>query len=337
MRQNVVAGTVVAGLVLLGGGVGLGSACSPSPEQPDSSADAAVCDPDSGDPSGCPCDPTKYGTQVCYTGPLGTQGVGLCQTGKRTCSSDGTLSSCVGEVLPVPEICNYADDNCDGIIDNVAAIVEAGAIAQCNSPACDPDYTDAAIKCWGESLGMCGAGVKACVGGPKGGTPTGCSEFIASGVPEVCNGLDDDCNGLIDDGLNMEGPCTLDAGTPWSAFPDADLSYYADATPPTTIYGACLSGNLTCVDNNCPTSGPNAGRVCYDAGDQCFPTAPIPEVCNGIDDNCNNIIDEGSCLVDKTIGYQYCCTYQVGQTGFCIPSSDLSEYESFGYTCHNGW
>ena len=322
----------------------MGSACSPSGSGSDASIDSPVCEPDSGGMGpGCACDPTKYGEQVCYTGPLGTQNVGLCQTGKRTCTPNGTISECVGEVLPVPEICNYADDNCDGIVDNVLSIIEAGAILQCYSPACDqtmnmgPDYADAAIKCWGESLGICGAGVKACVGGPKGGTPTGCTEFIASGVPEVCNGLDDDCNGLIDDGLNMMGPCTLEAGTPWSDFPDADLSYYADAKPPKEIYGACLNGNLSCQDQDCPVTGPNANRVCYDAGPACAPATPIPEVCNGLDDNCNNVIDEGTCDAYKSFNEQYCCTYTVGQTGFCIPTSDLSLYEEIGYTCHNGW
>jgi Putative metal-binding motif len=339
--DNVLAGTVVVGLVLLGGGVGLGSACAPDAVTPDGGADSPVCNPDSGDSIGCPCDPSKYGSQECYTGPLGTEGKGICQTGKRTCNPDGTLSACEGEVTPQPEICNLADDNCDGIVDNVQSIVEAGTIFNCSSPACDPLNTDASITCWGPSLGICGAGSKACVGGPKGGSPTGCTEFVNAGVMEVCNGLDDDCNGIIDDGLNNDGPCTLDAGTPWSDFPDVDLSGLGpDASLPSTVMGQCLNGNLTCTDTNCATgSDPNAGRVCYDAGDQCFPSSPVPETCNGLDDNCNGVVDEGSCLVDKAYGESYCCSYVEGAShyGFCVASSEVQYYTPPFYTCNYAW
>src|ERR1022692_557924 len=119
MRSRIIAFSTVGVLVTIGSAGGLIGACSPSAGQNDASVDAAVCNPDSSDTAGCACDPTTYKTSDCYTGPAGTNGKGICQTGKRSCNPDGTFSGCVGEVTPKPEICNYTDDDCDGIIDDV--------------------------------------------------------------------------------------------------------------------------------------------------------------------------------------------------------------------------
>lgn len=58
-------------------------------------------------------------TQPCYSGPSGTEGVGICQSGTQTCQSDGTWgTTCQGEVLPTQEVCNNLDDDCNGVVDN---------------------------------------------------------------------------------------------------------------------------------------------------------------------------------------------------------------------------
>ena len=53
----------------------------------------------------------------CYSGPAGTDGVGICLAGTMTCNSDGTANGpCIGEVLPQLETClTPEDDDCDGI------------------------------------------------------------------------------------------------------------------------------------------------------------------------------------------------------------------------------
>ena len=56
-------------------------------------------------------------TAECYSGPLGTAGIGICQNGLRFCA-DGTFDACEGEILPETEICNGLDDDCDGIVDD---------------------------------------------------------------------------------------------------------------------------------------------------------------------------------------------------------------------------
>lgn len=52
----------------------------------------------------------------CYSGPLGTEGVGVCKAGTQTCAPDGLAwSQCEGEVLPgeeKPEV--PGDEACDG-------------------------------------------------------------------------------------------------------------------------------------------------------------------------------------------------------------------------------
>ncbi len=54
--------------------------------------------------------------QACYSGPDGTQAVGICKGGVQECSADGGMfGACVGEVLPAQETCkDKVDENCDG-------------------------------------------------------------------------------------------------------------------------------------------------------------------------------------------------------------------------------
>ncbi|MFT3776096.1 MAG: hypothetical protein QM820_62935 [Minicystis sp.] len=72
---------------------------------------------------------TPGDVQPCYSGPAGTQNVGICKAGSRTCNAGGTaFGACTGEVLPQPiEDCSTpADDNCNGSV-NEACV--PGAVA----------------------------------------------------------------------------------------------------------------------------------------------------------------------------------------------------------------
>ena len=66
-------------------------------------------------------------SQACYTGPRDTLNVGICLPGTQSCI-DGTWGGpdaagvwqpdmCVGEVVPIEEVCNGSDDDCDGQVD----------------------------------------------------------------------------------------------------------------------------------------------------------------------------------------------------------------------------
>ncbi len=76
--------------------------------------------------AGCPCQ--QGGTAACYEGPAGTDGVGRCTGGERRCS-ENVWGPCVGEVLPRDEMCDNADDDCDGETDE-------GLLSECGD--CDP-------------------------------------------------------------------------------------------------------------------------------------------------------------------------------------------------------
>jgi len=64
----------------------------------------------------------------CYTGPEGTEGVGVCTPGVITCIAgqwgsmigpDFADGFCSGEITPGDELCNGADDNCDGDVETL--------------------------------------------------------------------------------------------------------------------------------------------------------------------------------------------------------------------------
>ncbi len=73
-------------------------------------------DPDCASSSACPCVPGAQ--ESCYTGPTGTEGVGTCKAGHKTCTATSTGSkwgSCTGQVLPTTQSCtNDNDTACDG-------------------------------------------------------------------------------------------------------------------------------------------------------------------------------------------------------------------------------
>jgi hypothetical protein len=54
---------------------------------------------------------------VCYDGPAGTMAVGECRAGVRYCDDGNFGGPCDGQVLPVAELCDNKDNNCDGQID----------------------------------------------------------------------------------------------------------------------------------------------------------------------------------------------------------------------------
>ena len=71
-------------------------------------------------------------TKLCYSGPEGTANTGVCSTGEMICkeghwfgevsSGDLVLDFCAGEIVPSREICDGADNDCDGVTDFGEAI-----------------------------------------------------------------------------------------------------------------------------------------------------------------------------------------------------------------------
>ena len=95
-------------------------------------------------------------------------------------------------------------------------------------------------------------------------------------TPETCDGQDDDCDGMIDDG----GVCPT-------------INYYCDSDND-TYFSQNISG--TCSTYNCKPGACqiNAGNDCDDSAST---TNPLANECNlqdGIDNNCDGLID--NCL-----------------------------------------
>jgi hypothetical protein len=198
-------------------------------------------------------------------------GVGEClRSGSLVCTADQLGLACSATAgAPTAEICNNKDDDCNGLVDD--GINCQGCVAVCSNAAhCDTcnnidedcdgkiDEDAAAVPC-GPSTGECNPGTTTCVNGV-----TGCAGATGPAL-EICDNKDNDCDTIVD---GMTSPC----------YPPATVGC---DTATGICQGICKFGVATC------TAGVNG--ACSGA------TTPVTEIaCNGLDDNCNGVVDEGS-------------------------------------------
>ncbi len=84
-----------------------------------------------------------------------------------------------------------------------------------------------------------------------------------------------------------------------------------DGGQPTKVLGECVHGQLHCVDTGC------TDHSCADAGDQCMPSQPVPESCDGLDNDCNGKVDDHACALGSN---HYCCDEGFGFF-YCEPDT----------------
>jgi len=187
---------------------GAGSAWGPCAGETLPSADRCDgvdrnCD---GNPNtGCAC--TVGMSRVCYTGPAGTQGVGICRAGFQTCVASGATSvwgACTDQVTPLVDRCDGVDRNCDGN-PNTGCACTLGMSRAC--------YTGPAGT---SGIGRCRAGTQSCVAGAGGvgSTWAACGGETLPAATETCaNAIDDNCNGMVDEGCTRVCPDGFDLNT----------------------------------------------------------------------------------------------------------------------------
>lgn len=170
---------------------------------------------------------------------------------------------------------NFVADNTD--CDDTNGNVFPGATEICNGfdDNCDDQIDEGLINTYyadtdNDGYGDPGNSIQAC-SAPSGyvSDDTDCDDTdgnVFPGATETCNYIDDNCDGQIDEGLQN------------TYYSDLDDDGYGD---PLGATQACAPSPLFVLDNtDCDDTDPNI-----------FPGAP--EICNGIDDNCDGQIDEG--------------------------------------------
>ncbi len=252
---------------------------------------------------GCRCEPGE--ARPCYSGGPGTAGEGECAAGEQRCGPHGMWGACAGERVPGSEICNGQDDDCDGVIDDVPGRGDACAAGTgaCRAVGRLECAADGRLRCDAEAgrpraetcdgvdddcdgradeaegggplreacfsgapparagVGLCRAGARTCDAGRWGP----CAGEVAPAA-EICDGRDNDCDGAVDD---VDGGCRCMVGDErecWSG-PDGAAGV-----------GPCRAGRQRC---GAAGWGPCEGEA-----------LPGPEICNGIDDDCDGRRDD---------------------------------------------
>ena len=212
------------------------------------------------------------------------EGNGICyDEGIRVCTADGSGTECNADndgacnQTNCPEQCNGLDDDCDILVDE--GLTNCDCVEQveaCNDAdddcdgAIDEDVLPDPPPSCGFDVGECDPGTLACVDGEfvcqgeTGPSPDGCNDPPGTCV---CNTLDDDCDNQIDEGSLA---CYNPDNNPGTTDPGCDVTTGV-------CQGICQIGSMRC---------PNPGNCQGDVG-------PSPELCNGVDDDCDGVIDDG--------------------------------------------
>jgi hypothetical protein len=258
-----------------------------------------ICDEIDNDCNGIVDDPAVL-SRACPGWPAGYAqgGTSICSRGTQFCArtNAGELEDasgyrvnamgqpiCAGQVLPDDrEICDALDHDCNG-----------------------NNFTCTQGTCTSPSLAFvgntCGTGVGICVGQlvcDQNGDPDGTPPELVCNAPspgtETCNNIDDDCDGRVDEMAVAGNDLGGAAGGPVAGF----------CGTVATDNGACNRGRFACTNGFWSCAGAQG---------------PSTEICNGLDDDCDNLTDTADPnLTDPRIGQQ--CGTTIGE---CEPGTSI--------------
>jgi len=186
---------------------------------------------------------------------------GFCEAPMGWSLLDGDCDDADNAIYPgATEICNGTDDDCDGALDDGLVFTTYYKDNDGDGYG-DADYGTATT----------------CDGAPATyvADNTDCEDFNSSinpGATEICNFIDDDCDGTADEGLPL-----------FIFYLDADGDTYG--TPFATLEACGPTGPVWVTDNT----------DCNDGNAAINPAAT--EICNGTDDDCDFIADDGLTFV----------------------------------------
>lgn len=229
---------------------------------------------------------------VCYEGPDGTESVGPCSAGTRTCTQSGEWGPCVGQAVPAPETCgNAIDDDCNGAVDD-------GCV-------CDPRKTE---TCYTgppatAEVGICVNGERVC--DAEGSGFGACMGEILPSTEDCATPVDDDCDGEA----NEECPCA----------PGESASCYSGPLD-TAGVGLCEAGVHICEASGLGY-GPCMGEM-----------LPATEDCaTAEDDDCDGEANEGCVCVPGSTSSCYSGPAGTEGVGACVAGTMTCNSLGTGY------